>query len=561
MPRTGGLGAALAQGAEGIQQGEDRAFARERASIQNQKLKQEVQQGQYQESLQKTPEQIAEENKVLLQQTTELGNKLSKQDTFKAFHNFNLDGSTNHINKVLRNPSVNQSFSSQIPQFVKIHNVSDINLNSDEDMALLRKHGLSPDVIEVIQNERKLMKNRTADEIKAAGLDPEHDGFNRFIKVQGEDENGNPSYELVDMYETFAKTGYLNELDGIALDKQLKRSKIKKAQATAGSSLTQVAADERDRLAAVEAGTFPADGSLKEFQDQQKFATKAKIGEASKERKAVGGTPIKERQDSEGNIIEPTPFEIEMSQGEGTFKAGLRKSVNLDNPTGEFEARLARAKTLQGKTKLPTKLDGELTDKSNSLASFYTVLDKANTLKFDRDAFTKVKDSVAKVGLHGKWNQEEAEKFMNKTSFDSELEMVMAQFVKDMSGAAVTEQERAMYASIVSAGKYSTKEAMVAALSGFINGVKTRHESNLDGIASEYPHSYIIKKRDYLRQSKKFKDVATIKQTREKPSQIASTSDAGDTFESYSAQLQKDGVTTDTITKEQRDKLASLKGK
>jgi len=561
---AGGLGSAIAAGMTGVQQGESRAIARERAQKQNQLLETQMQQAQYQQSLQKSPEQIAEENKVLMQQTKALNEKLSRQETYGAFQKFNIDGNTGHLNRLLKNPSVNQSFSSQIPQFTNITAVSDINLASDEDQALLRKHNLDPEVVKQLQDTRSQMKNMTPEQIKAAGLDPDHEGFNRFVKVQGMDEAGQPSYELVDMYEVFAKTGYLSSLDSQALDMQLKRASITKVK-TGGKGETKFSYTKEQYEAAVPADKR-AEYSMLEWIDDQKRATQAKGIKASKEQEAETGTPITPQYDEAGAVIEASPFEKEMAQGSLEFKEGLSETVTLTGNKKEAEQRYQRAKTLQGKEAPTTETTNYLTKRSSMVSSFKILQDKLSTLKMDKNAFTRVKNAVAKfagAGATGTISADDLAKFKNELSFNAELKVVMAQFVKDMSGAAVTEQERAMYSNIIEGGAWSTKEAMVASISGFTEGLTSHYENTLDGIKTEYPRTFIEQRRNYLRNQQKYEKVTGVKQTRKEPSHIQETkaeSAKVETFESYASELQKMGVTPHNITKEQRDKLQSLKG-
>jgi len=554
-----GLGAAaanaFASGVQGQQQGVDRGQARERAALQNQKLQQDLQAGAYQQSLQKSPEQVEAEMQILAEQTKNMQNELNKKKVFSAFDNWG--GDTELLNKELvNNKQINSALSAELPGFTQMYKVRDINLNSPADELRLQRDSkgiVTLEQIKAIQESRRQMMNMTGEELRQQGLNPDLDGFNRFVMVDGVDQEGNTVSQVVDMMSVYERTGYLGGLHDRRQKEALeaaKRAAEKAKAATGGSSraLTQVEADERDRKAAVARGDFPADGSLKEFQDQQKEATREKISTKNRLQRAKEGTYYEQEVDEDGNKLPLTYVQETMSKREGDFRASLtevaKKNADKELSENEFTTILNRAKDLQVDTKgnpvtPDKKLLDEVNNKTRVLPGFKQLLDKIQTLDMSRSAFEKVKTGLAKLGVHGNYNEKEMAQFLNKVSFDAELQTLMAQFVKDMSGAAVTEQERAMYSKTIAGGDWGNKQAMEAALSGFINSLSQQHETNLETLHSDAPATYLIKQRDYDKQLNKFAKVEGVNQTRETPSNIqedAKPADAAAAYKEYAMQ-------------------------
>ena len=68
---------------------------------------------------------------------------------------------------------------------------------------------------------------------------------------------------------------------------------------------------------------------------------------------------------------------------------------------------------------------------------------------------------------------------------------VVADYIKAMSGAAVSENERTAYISNMTAGWMADKSSFKAAITGFRDGVNDSFSSMLDGISSSYPKTYL----------------------------------------------------------------------
>lgn len=154
------------------------------------------------------------------------------------------------------------------------------------------------------------------------------------------------------------------------------------------------------------------------------------------------------------------------------------------------------AKKVQGDRKLAT-------GRRDYLDGMYTTLKNTERLKkdlasadFDWSALSKGMDEVSKI-TGTEWRQmseKEKSDMLKRFSFNSDLKTVMAGYIKAMSGAAVSDEERKFYENAIISGNWSTKEAALASMDGFISGLKGGYKSSLDSMVYNLPATYLERK-------------------------------------------------------------------
>jgi hypothetical protein len=115
------------------------------------------------------------------------------------------------------------------------------------------------------------------------------------------------------------------------------------------------------------------------------------------------------------------------------------------------------------------------------------------TSNFEWDAFNKGMDEITKVtGAELRdMSPADQKKMLDKFSFDSDMRTVMAGYIKAMSGAAVSDEERKFYEGAILGGNWSTKETALASMNGFISGLQNGMNSAITGMQSETPATYL----------------------------------------------------------------------
>ncbi len=102
--------------------------------------------------------------------------------------------------------------------------------------------------------------------------------------------------------------------------------------------------------------------------------------------------------------------------------------------------------------------------------SMYASLTGTKTSAKQSGSSASSRDVVAEFLNYQKMTPEQKQAFIDRAGFDSELKTVMAGYIKAMSGAAVSDEERKFYESAILGGNWSNKEAALASMKGFITG-------------------------------------------------------------------------------------------
>ncbi len=195
---------------------------------------------------------------------------------------------------------------------------------------------------------------------------------------------------------------------------------------------------------------------------------------------------IKEAQRKErGAIME----DIATNNPEVIGKAVMGNDNDIDfDGTVIPVAQLAKA--AQGDNKLSATdrqyLDG-LYDATTSFKAIETKL-KSDTI--DRNAVKKAWAEIASItgADYAKMSEADKTQFIDKLSLDSETRLAAAAFIKAMSGAAVSDSERAYYLDLITKGDWSTKEASLATIKGFREGLNRSYVNKLDSLKNFTPY-------------------------------------------------------------------------
>lgn len=527
------VGSAIAKGITGLVQGSElganRQMATEEANRRNQMLDMQMQQVQYQQSLQKTPEQIALEQETLRLQTENTQHQQARIHSFNSFDKYNVDSNPRHINNLMAsNPVMKQMF----PNFI---HADKINIMSDSDMRLVEQAGIDPKVIEQTEEALKLYNSGDTEAIKAHGYDPNERPYQRFFKATVSDGQGGYTQTILDMQNIQERMGYMDYLSDEDLDRQLKRATLAgklRTAANGGKADTEFSYSVRQYEQEVKDGKTTAT-SYQEWKAQQKPSEQRASAKAYKEQQLQAGE-YTFKDELSTQLADPKWFD------EKGKEANIRRDKAYE-----------KAKAYQPMSIKPPN-ENDLVAKKTMIPAFSSLLDDAQTLNIDKGAGTVIANGLQKLtGEFGKIRMDsslsdedrarklekvskaydkelkalgkEGTKFETELLFAAKFKTLMAQYVKDMSGAAVTEAERAMYSDIISGGNWGTKEAMVASLSGFLDGLTTQYSSAIEGLSGNYPRSQIEHARALHRMRKKYAKVKGITPSRITESRVQPT--------------------------------------
>jgi len=149
------------------------------------------------------------------------------------------------------------------------------------------------------------------------------------------------------------------------------------------------------------------------------------------------------------------------------------------------------AKTVQGDNKISSTRKDYLDGMTSTLDNTIRLKTKMENSDFNWDALNKAMDETSKVVDWRDLSTEEKQKMLDKFSFDSDLKTVMAGYIKAMSGAAVSDQERGFYEGAILGGTWANKESALAAMNGFVSGLKNGLDSAVSGLSSDTPATYL----------------------------------------------------------------------
>lgn len=298
--------------------------------------------------------------------------------------------------------------------------------------------------------------------------------------------NADGSQHVVDMYGAYARYGYIDKMREDKL-------KLMQTQAVEGQ-LKQQALEgsiNSDALNNIINGEGSAEDKVIEM--QKLLNPTVRLAETKQRAEQEKQQQERQKQLEADAYTKDLESYVYDNQGE-RFRADLDNTdVQTVTLGGKEVSKYKVAKDVQGKNKLPadarTYMDGVLSAR-NSMQKLYK---KLANLDIPRDAWTKLQTEFVKVvGTDVKdYTEEQQRALLSKMEIDSELRTIMADYIKAMSGAGVSDEERKGYEQTILNGNWSNKSGALAAMSGFINGLNQSFSSKLLSSKADYPATYL----------------------------------------------------------------------
>ena len=241
----------------------------------------------------------------------------------------------------------------------------------------------------------------------------------------------------------------------------------------------------------------------KEYYEGQGYTPLKEEVLAARKEKAVANAKLKEESGTRDRLL--------------TFMDNMDKNVSWDKPMDN--KTIAQAKEFQAKNKIDPQVKRESLGKISVAKRLYDVTEKIVNENIEFDAGEKVKASVFKVsdreftleaamdfiGIPKKELSKEDIKVRNKLqnemlskiSSDTSINSAVADYVKIISGAAVTDEERTRFLQIITGGEYSSTKARVEALSTFIEDIDKAYKLTFDSYKDTNPYEYTAAVKTY----------------------------------------------------------------
>lgn len=447
-----GLSQGVAQGLDKIGEGirhsnnikNQRDMMRQQANYQNQRLGMMQQQANSQQS------QADLQIQMLQNQLSKMETDKAKEDAFNAFDAYDQTGDSKYLNLAIQG---NEKLKSKFGNIARIDSPS-------------------------IYND---------DELSNIGFDVEKykQDPGRYAVVNTIDGKKQP----IDMYGIYATSGYM---------KRMKKDRLEEMKTKMQQAQTQKAENEASM------STIKLD-DMKNYLDQNPDAT---LSDYLATTKAPSMSDIKAGMEIQQQQIDNSIEEL-VTNDPDKFVENLKTMDKNDklNINGKDVSLYKIAKDYQGKGKLDNNYMNELRGKRSVIQGSRRIKDKMD--KMDWNALSKasskvegvIGDFVKNLGTDRTTNknaEKEALKRLEESRayLDAYTFTVLADYIKAMSGAAVSEQERTAYVNNMTAGWMADKTAFRKAITGFSDGVADSFNTLMDSIATSYPKTYLDLKLD-----------------------------------------------------------------
>ena len=262
--------------------------------------------------------------------------------------------------------------------------------------------------------------------------------------------------------------GYLEMITGY------KSYKLAKDAEMASTKLTKVKAEEETKGFQAYKETNPT-GSFKQYEEGVKPPSASeKLAQFKLD------AQMNEAQVMDYVNSNPKGFREALSKGDLETKVGDRSLFSI-------------AKKAQGENNISNTRRDFMDGMVSTLENTQRLRTKMKSSKFNWDAVSKAMDEVSKI-TGTEWRDkspQEKSTMLDKFAFDSDLKTIMAGYIKAMSGAAVSDEERKFYEGAILGGNWATKETALASMDGFLSGVKGGIMSGVDGMIADYPATYL----------------------------------------------------------------------
>ena len=476
-----GLGQGISQGlrevTQGMVQAEDIKNNRIKLQQQAQKFEQDMQLGGLQIDNEK------QKQKELEIKLAELTKSLAKRDTFDALSAFEQTGDASVLNNVKNNKTMSEYLSGRgIAGFT---NISDL---SEEKIASL---GITKDILD--------------------------SPTTRVVLATMNDGRQVP----MDMMKVYATSGFLPQLGEKKLQEITMRANEAKANLEVKSSedaLTWLQNNPgktyQDYVNLPKMEQIKLQGAY----DIQQQAIKGKYDVMQEEvkgkydviKESAKGQDIKKQMELEGYNIESI-INSDIDKFVNTIKTSDKTdTIDIGGKNLSVYA-MAKAYEDNQKQQLDTNYKSELRGKRNVILGSDRVIEKLSKMG-DWNISTKASSEIERImgDFTNSLSGDKANNTVNGSKTLSELKditkdlpsqeriymeayifPVVADYIKAMSGAAVSEQERTAYVSNMTSGWMASKSAFEASITGFRESVNDSYTGMLDSIAPSYPKTFL----------------------------------------------------------------------
>ena len=199
------------------------------------------------------------------------------------------------------------------------------------------------------------------------------------------------------------------------------------------------------------------------------------------------------------------------------FMDKMDTQVGWDKPI--TNQTIAEAEEFQAKNKIDPTTKRESLAKIGAGKRLYDVTKRIVDEGIEFNASEKAKTSIYKVSdREFTWDSamdflgipekelSEAEKntrktlqkqMLSKISADTTINSVVADYVKIISGAAVTDEERTRFLHIITGGEYSSTKARIEAMTSFIEDIDKSYKLTFDSYKDTNPYEYAAAVKSY----------------------------------------------------------------
>jgi len=160
----------------------------------------------------------------------------------------------------------------------------------------------------------------------------------------------------------------------------------------------------------------------------------------------------------------------------------LLKDNKMDTNTAiaNEQAYLKQAPEKTELVKVQTAINGSI----GTVKQIDNILNGA-AIPIDKDLVRNAQDYLTKI-----FGKEDAQTFKN-TNYDTQVGMVLANYLKATSGLAVTNEERAFLTKLLTSGSFSDEKYQKAALEDFKDFLATQTIKNADTYKDKLPYTYL----------------------------------------------------------------------
>jgi len=468
---AGSIGAGIAEASKEVQKGMVQAYdIKSRRDLQAQQLQRQntldIQRQSQFEQESKLKDIQLQQMQIQLKQLTD---DIAKKDTYSGFDAYRVSkGDTKFLNNKLKNPNI-KKVAKGINGFYKI------DINSQQDLELLKKKGLTPEDIEDEKSDAP-----------------------RYVKVTI--DNSNPgSFEILDLYTLYAGTGYMNtmkkeEIEALTL--KAKKLALKKEQSVAGLQKikTKSEVEAQDflqwkKIPGNENKTFSEYEQIGKPVEQPTVTTATLKDEyANLKIEASNGELSKDKQvrmDVLNKLFSTDNDEKRQILSDGIKITSKYKGNLFDIDINDKDIIAAKLYAQQAGIKPDAKANRELKDQFNTVKTgkrLVKEIEKLGDEELSRGLYDTGIQKMKKLLSDKKFedmSEEEKAKALTSINMNTKLGMFLAKYIKSISGTAVAEAEYNRLKDLFSGSSFDNIQSLKEGVKAFVGELDTQFKDSL----------------------------------------------------------------------------------